>query len=61
MVFDTIVYLVARQIADPGVVISLQTWSHTFVEIDVSYKQKCVHKVLVNHLVKFAEQKEWLG
>ena len=27
----------------------------------VSYKRKYVHKVLVNHLGKFAEEKVWLG
>ena len=27
----------------------------------VSYKQKYVHKVLVNHLVKLAQEKVWLG
>ena len=27
----------------------------------VSYKQKYVHKVLVNHLVKLAQKKVWLG
>ena len=27
----------------------------------VSYKRKYVHKVLVNGLVKLAQEKEWLG
>ena len=27
----------------------------------VSYKQKYVHKVLVNRLVKLAQKKVWLG
>ena len=27
----------------------------------VSYKRKYVHKVLVNHLVKLAQEKVWLG
>ena len=27
----------------------------------VSYKQKYVHEVLVNHLVKLAQEKVWLG
>ena len=29
--------------------------------IFVSYKQKYVHKVLVNHLVKLAQEKVWLS
>ena len=29
--------------------------------IDVSYKRKYVHEVLVNHLVKLAQEKVWLG
>ena len=61
--------------ADPGVASSIQTRSHTFVEIDheiittaillpstdsrrvvVSYKRKYVHEVLVNGLVKLAQE-----
>ena len=52
---------------------SIQAWSHTFAEIDreiifllpstdsrrvVSYKQKYVHEVLVNCLVKLAQEKK---
>ena len=58
-------------IVDPGDVSSITAWSHAFVEIDygqslpsadsrraaVSYKGKYVHKVLVNHLVKLAQEK----
>ena len=29
--------------------------------VGVSYKQKYVHKVLVNRLVKLAREKVWLG
>ena len=62
--------------ADPGVVSSIPARSHTFVEIDheiistvilppsavvVSYKRKYVHKLLVNHLFKPAQEKVWLG
>ena len=56
-------------IADPGVVSLIQARSQTFLEINheiidsrrvvVSYKQKCVHKVLVNRLVKLAQEKLW--
>ena len=28
--------------------------------IDVGYKRKCVHKVLVNRLFKLAQEKVWL-
>ena len=54
--------LVTNPIADPGVVSSIPTWSHTFMEIDhelfsmviflirvgVNYKRTYVHEVLVN-------------
>ena len=30
-------------------------------ELVVSYKGKYVHEVLVNHLVKLAQEKVWLG
>ena len=62
--------------ADPGVVSSIPTRSHTFVKIDpeiiftsillpsadskrvvVSYKGKYMHEVLVNCLVKLAQEK----
>ena len=51
--------------ADPGVASLILAQSHTFAEIDpsadsrrvvVSYKQKYVHKVLVNRLVKLAQE-----
>ena len=63
--------LVTCLTADPGVVSSIPAQSHTFMEIDheiisipsadsrrvvVSYKQKYVHKVLVNCLVKLAQE-----
>ena len=62
--------------ADPGVASSIPAWSHTFVEIDlsfssialnhsrrvvVSYKRKYVHEALVNCLFKLAQEKVWLG
>ena len=58
--------------ADPGVVNKISVRSHTFVEVDHeiistaiflpsadsrSYKQKYVHEVLVNRLVKLAQEK----
>ena len=65
---------VASGNADPGFMSLIPAQSLTFVVIDleifsmvilirvgVSYKQKYVHKVLVNHLVKFAQEKVWLG
>ena len=66
--------LVVSPTADPGVVSSILSWSHTFLEIDheilsmvigsrravVSYKRKYVHKVLVNSLVRLAQEKVWL-
>ena len=54
--------------ADQGVASSIPARSHTFVEIDheiistvVIYKQKYVHKVLVNCLFQLAQEKVWLG
>ena len=68
--------LVTCLTAEPGVASSVQTNSHTFVEIDheiistaillpstdsrrvvVSYKRKYVLELLVNCLVKLAEEK----
>ena len=43
--------------ANPGVRSSILALSHTFVEIVVSYKRKYVHKVLVNSLIKLAQEK----
>ena len=57
--------------ADPGVVSWISARSHTFIEIDhemismaillssadSSCKKKYVHEVLVNHLVKLAQEK----
>ena len=58
--------------ADPGVGSEILARDHTFVEFDhkimpmasayfrrvyVSYKRKHVHEVLVNHLVKLAQEK----
>ena len=55
---------VVSPIADPGVMSLIPVWPHTLMEIDhevlstadsrraeVSYKQKYVHKVLVNRIV----------
>ena len=66
---------VRSPITDPWVVSFILAQSHIFVEIDheivsvvilddsrrdvVSYKRKYVHEVLVNHLVKLAQEKEW--
>ena len=63
--------------ADPGVASSIPARYHTFVEIDheiistasadlfkkvvVSYKRKYVHKLLVNRLLKPAQEKVWLS
>ena len=55
-------------IADPGVV-SLIPFCifncHSLLNQEagavVSYKRKYVHKLLVNHLVKLAQEKVWLG
>ena len=62
--------------ADPGVASWITAWSHTFVEIDheiismiilflplikEGLLQKYVHKILVNRLVKLAQEKVWLG
>ena len=59
-----------RLIADPGVANSMPTRTHTYGEIDheiissadsrrgfVSHKRKCVTEVLVNRLVKLAQEK----
>ena len=70
---DTCLTTVACLTADPGVASSIPAQSHTFLEIDheiistaillasrrvvVSYKQKYVHKVLVNRLFKLAQEK----
>ena len=55
--------------ADPGVASSIPARYHTFVEIDheiistviLSYKRKYVHKLLVNRLLKPAQEKGWLS
>ena len=63
--------------ADPGVASSIPARYHTFVEIDheiistvfllpsrrvvVSYKRKYEHKLLVNRLLKPAQEKVWLS
>ena len=63
--------------ADPGVTSLIPVRSHTFVEIDheiistvillpsadvvVSYKREYVHELLVNRLLKPAQEKVWLG
>ena len=55
--------------AYPGVASSIPAWSHTAIllpsadsrRVVVSYKWKYVHEVLVNRLVKLAEEKVWLG
>ena len=62
--------------ADPGVTSSITARSHTFLEIDheiismvfflpftdvASYKRMYVHEVLINRLVKIAQEKVWLG
>ena len=65
-----IAQLVARQIADPGLVSSIPAWSHTFAEIMKYFlwsfhqfnkcwcqKKKYVQEVLVNDLVKLAQEK----
>ena len=60
---------VARSTADLVVASWILAQSHTFVDIpliqigllSVSYKQKYVHEVLVNHLVKLTKEKVWLG
>ena len=65
--------LVASPTADPAIMSSILAQSHTFVEIDheiistvillrlirvvVSYMRKYVHEVLVNRLVKLAQEK----
>ena len=69
--------LVASPAAGPGIVSLIPALSHIFVEIIkyflrhspsadsrrvvASYKGKYVHKVLVNCLVKLAQEKMWLG
>ena len=72
MISDCIGQSVTCLTADPGVVSSISALSHTFVEIDHeiistaillpspdsrSYKRKYVHIVLVNRLVKLAQEK----
>ena len=60
---------VASLIVDLGVVSLIMARFHTFVENDheifsigsFSYKRKYVHKVLVNRLVKLAQENVWLG
>ena len=60
---------VASLIADLGVVSLIMARFHTFVENDHEifatgsfiYKRKYVHKVLVNRLVKLAQENVWLG
>ena len=66
---------VASLTADPGIASLVMARSHTFMEIDheifsmvilfllltQGYKRKYVHKVLVNRLVKHAQEKVWLG
>ena len=63
--------------ADPGITRLIPAWSHTSVEVDheiismapliqegflsINCKQKYVHEVLVNGLVKLAQEKVWLG
>ena len=61
--------------ADPGVVSSIPARYHTFVEIDneiistvillpsadLFKKRKYVHKLLVNRLLKPAQEKVWLS
>ena len=67
-IFDPVGQLVASLTVDQGVASSISAWSSTLVEIDheimsmvidsgrvvVSYRQKHVHKVLVNCLIKLA-------
>ena len=64
-IFDPVGQLVASLTVDQGVASSISAWSNTLVEIDheiismvidsgrvvVSYRQKHVHKVLVNCLL----------
>ena len=72
MVPSLVAQSVARSTADTGAVSLILAQSHTFMEIDresflqsadsrrdvVSYKRKYVHQVLVNCLVKFAQEKK---
>ena len=67
-IFDPVGQSVASLTVDQGVASSIPAWSSTLVEIDheiismvidsgrvvVSYRQKQVHKVLVNCLIKLA-------
>ena len=72
LVLSPLALSVVSSAADSGIASSILAQSHTFMEIDresflqsadsrrvvVSYKRKYVHQVLVNCLVKLAQEKK---